>query len=68
MRGIKSHDYHVMMQDILHVCMRHLIASGCRMAIIQLCRVLKKLCVKIVDLTTMEELKKNVAITLMLLE
>lgn len=68
MRGMKSHDYHVMMQDILHVCMCHLMAFGYKMAIIRFCRVLKKLCVKIVDLTTMEELKKDVAITLVLLE
>ncbi len=38
------------------------------MTIIHLSRVLKKLCAKIVDPTTMVELKNDVAITLVLLE
>jgi len=42
--------------------------KGCRMAIIHLCRVFKSLCAKVVDPTKMGELKKEVAITLVLLE
>jgi hypothetical protein len=38
------------------------------MAIIQLTWVFKKLCAKIVDPTTMEDLKQDVVLTLMLLE
>jgi hypothetical protein len=34
MRGMKSHDYHVMMQEILPLCMQHLTTKGCNMAII----------------------------------
>ncbi len=65
---MKSHDFHVMMQNILPLCMRHLMAKGCRMAIICLNHVCKKLYAKIVDPTTMAELKNDVAITLVLLE
>jgi hypothetical protein len=57
-----------MMQDILPLCMQHLMAKGYRMAIICLSHVFKKLCAKIVDPTIMVELKNDVAATLVLLE
>jgi hypothetical protein len=44
LKGLKSHDFHVMMQDILPLCMQHLIVKGCRMAIIYLSHVFKKHC------------------------
>jgi hypothetical protein len=37
-------------------------SKECQMTIIHLCCVFKKLCVRIVDLATMGELKKEVAI------
>jgi hypothetical protein len=43
-------------------------AKGCKMAIIGLCLVFKKICAKIVDPTTIGELKKEVAMTLVLFE
>jgi hypothetical protein len=46
MKGMKSHDYHVMMQIILPLCMCHLMAKGYKMAIIQLSHVFKQLCAK----------------------
>jgi hypothetical protein len=68
MKGMKSHDYHVMMQEILPLALCHLMAKECRMAIIWLSHVFKKLCVKVVDPMTMEDLKQDVALTLVLLE
>jgi hypothetical protein len=61
---MKSHDFHVMMQDILPLCMQHLMEKGCRMAIIHLSRVFKKLHAKIVDPRTMDDLKHDVIVTL----
>jgi hypothetical protein len=46
LRGMKSHDFHAMMQHILPLCMCHLMAKGCRMAIICLSCVFKILCAK----------------------
>ncbi len=46
MKGMKSHDYHVMMQEILPLCLQNLMAKGYRMALIRLSRVFKKLCSK----------------------
>jgi hypothetical protein len=39
-------------------------AKGCRLAIIRLFRVFKKLCIKIPDPTTMGEFKKDVVFTM----
>jgi hypothetical protein len=68
LKGVKSHDFHVMMQNILPLCMQELMSKGCRITIIHLCRVFQKLCAKILDPTTMGELKKDVAMTLVLLK
>jgi hypothetical protein len=61
MKGMKSHDYHVMMEEILPLCMRNFMEKGCRQAIIHLSHVFKKLCAKVVDLATMGNLKQDVA-------
>ncbi len=68
LKGMKSHDYHIMMQEILLLFMRHLMTKDCRMAIICLHCVFKRVCVKGVEPTTMGELKHDVAIALVLLE
>jgi hypothetical protein len=46
MTGMKSHDYHVMMQEILPLCLLNFMAKGYRMAFIHLSWVFKKLCSK----------------------
>jgi len=68
LKGMKSHDYHVMMQEILLLCIWHLMTKDCRMAIIRLYCVFKKDCIKGVEPTTIGELKHDVATTLVLLE
>ncbi len=68
MKGMKSHDYHVMMEEMLPLCMRNFMEKGCRQAIIHLSHVFKKLCAKVVDPATMGDLKQDVALTLVLLE
>ncbi len=50
MKGMKSHDYHVMMQEILLLCLRNLMVTGYRIALICLSHVLKKLCSKSYEL------------------
>jgi len=68
LKGMKSHAYHVMMQEILLLCMKNLMEKGCRQTIIRLSYVFKKLCAKVMDPTTMGDLKQDVASTLVLLE
>ena len=68
LRGLKSHDYHVMMQQVLPLCLRNLMAKGPHMAIMKLSRMFHKICSKVVDPTATETLKEDVAIALCLLE
>jgi len=68
LKSMKSHDFHVMMQDILPLCLQHLVAKGCRMAIMCFSHVFKKLCAKIMDPRAMGDFKNDVAIFLVLLE
>jgi hypothetical protein len=49
LKGMKSHDYHIMMQEILPLYMWHLMTKECKMVIIHLCWVFKRLCAKVVD-------------------
>jgi hypothetical protein len=67
LKGMKSHDFHVVLRDILFLCLQHLMVEGCRMAIMCLSHVFKKLYAKIVD-WAMGDLKNDVAIFLVLLE
>jgi hypothetical protein len=54
------------MQDIMPLCMWHLMAKGCKLVIIQFNHVLKKVCAKVVDLRVMDDLKHDVVVTLIL--
>jgi len=50
------------------LCMQHFMAKGCKLAIIHLFCVFKKLCAKILDSVMMGELKKDATLMLVLLE
>ena len=66
--GMKAHDWHVVMQQLLPLCIRGLLQRGPRTAIMQLLRVFRLICAKIVDLDDMPNLKEDVAMTMSMLE
>ena len=68
LRGLKSHDYHILIQQVLPLCLRNLMPKCPRMALIKLSRVFQKICCRIVDPTTYESLREDVALVLCLLE
>jgi hypothetical protein len=68
LKGLKSHDYHVLMQQILPLCLRTMLTPEVRKAIIRICRVFTRLCTKSVDPSTMPELMEETAVTLCMLE
>ena len=68
LQGLKSHDYHVLLQEILPVCLRGLGDGSTSAAIIRLSRIYKKLCSKTVDMQERETLFEDCAETLCLLE
>jgi hypothetical protein len=68
--SMKSHDFHIMLQYILPVCLRHLMHPSPRQAIIMLGRLFEQLCLKVIntDPRAMHELKTFAAGTMCLLE
>jgi len=68
LKGLKSHDYHVLMQQILPLCLHTMLTAEVRSAIIRICRVFTRLCAKSVDPSTMSELMEETAVTMCMLE
>ena len=66
--GLKSHDYHVLIQDILPACIRGLLHPGARDAVIRLGNCFKKICAKAIDPASIPSLRQYVAETMCLLE
>jgi hypothetical protein len=66
--GLKSHDFHVILQQILPVVVRNLMAVGPRTAIIRLGRCFTKICAKVIDVREMDNLRLYVVETMCMLE
>lgn len=66
--GMKAHDWHVVMQQLLPLCTRGLLERGPRIAIMRLSRVFRRICAKVIDPTDMVNLKEDVAVTMSMLE
>jgi len=67
-RGLKSHDYHVLMQQLLPVSLRGLGDAGVTSTVIRLCRLYRKLCAKVVDPANKEEMMCDAAEVLSCME
>ncbi len=68
LKGLKAHDYHVLMQQILPLCVCTFVPRGPRLVIIRMSQVFRRLCAKTIDLGMMNDLKQEATITLCLLE
>jgi hypothetical protein len=66
--AMKSHDYHVLFQQILPISLRHKMSKELRIAIIRICRVFKVKCNKVYDLVAYPMLKFGTIIVLCHLE
>ncbi|XP_010490056.1 PREDICTED: uncharacterized protein LOC104767772 [Camelina sativa] len=47
--GLKSHDYHVLMKQLLPIALRGLLPKGPRIAIVTLCKFYNQLCQRVID-------------------
>jgi hypothetical protein len=65
---MKSHDYHMLMQQVLPLCLLGLMAMEPWMAIMRLSCVFWRVCVKVWNLSDISSLPEDVAITLCLKE
>jgi hypothetical protein len=66
--GLKSHDYHVLMQEIVPASLRTSLHPGVRAAIIRLCKAFKRICAKEFTANEVSDLESFVAETLATLE
>ncbi|CAL2255581.1 unnamed protein product [Prunus armeniaca] len=66
--GLKSHDCHTSMQQLLPVAIRSVLEKPARYAITRLCFFFNDICAKTVDVSKLDKLGEDVVVTLCLLE
>ncbi|XP_019184592.1 PREDICTED: uncharacterized protein LOC109179541 [Ipomoea nil] len=62
--GMKSHDYHVLMQHMLPIAIRDILPKHVRRAITKLCFFFNAICSKVIDLDVLDDLQADVVVTL----
>ena len=65
---LKSHDYHVIFQQILPVCVRNIENQELASAIIRLSRIFQRVCDKVISRDSQNQLLEDVAETMVILE
>ena len=68
LHSMKAHDFHVLMQQILPVELRHVLPKAVRNTICKLCFIYRWICAKMVDPTDLDNLQDDVVETFCLLE
>ncbi|KAL4037977.1 hypothetical protein IC575_001580 [Cucumis melo] len=58
--GLKSHDYHVLMQQLLPVVIRGMLPKGPRNSITRICGFFNKICQRVIDRESILEIEKEV--------
>ncbi|CAL2270697.1 unnamed protein product [Prunus armeniaca] len=66
--GLKSHDCHTLMQQLLPVAIRSVLEKPAGYAITRLCFFFNAICGKTVDVSKLDKLEEDVVVTLCLLE
>ena len=68
LQGLKSHDIHVLMQQLLPIGIRCVLPKHVKEAVIRLCFFFNLLCSSVVDMSTLEKLQAEHVMTFCLLE
>lgn len=66
--GLKSHNFHILLQKILPLCYRKVSNKGLTRVIVRLSRIFRKLCAKTVNLDEKEQLMADTAETMCMME
>jgi hypothetical protein len=66
--GLKSHDYHMLMQQFLPIAIRSIMPERARYAIIRFCFFFKSICSKEIRVEELDKLQEDLCVTLCLLE
>ncbi|XP_020874040.1 uncharacterized protein LOC110226484 isoform X2 [Arabidopsis lyrata subsp. lyrata] len=67
-QGLKSYDYHVLMQQLLPVAIRGLLPKGPRVAIIRLCTFFNHLCQRVIDREQISVMEAEIVETMCMFE
>ncbi|XP_010451825.1 PREDICTED: uncharacterized protein LOC104734009 [Camelina sativa] len=67
-KGLKSHDYRVLMQQLLLVAIRGLLPKGVRIAIGRLCAFFNHLCQRVIDRETISVIEHEIVETICMFE
>ena len=68
LQGLKSHDYHMLMQQFLPLAIRSIMPEPMRNAIIRLCFFFKSICSKEIIVEELDKMQEEQIVTLCLLE
>lgn len=66
--GLKTHDYHVLMQELIPIAIRRVLPKNVRMAVIHLCNFYRDICAKRILKKDVKEMKARAVIILCDLE
>jgi hypothetical protein len=68
LRGLKSHDYHVLMQQVFLLALQGLMKPGPRMAIMRVCKIFCRICTRVYNPANFQSLQALVVETMALVE
>jgi hypothetical protein len=66
--NMKSHDWHVLMQQFMPLALRGLMDTNVCLSLMRLSRVFRDICAKVWDPTSLQSLREDVAVTLNMIE
>ena len=66
--GLKSHDCHVLMQQLLPLAIRGALDKNVCVVIVELCSFFKQLCSKVLNTNQLEHIENEIIVTLLKLE
>ena len=66
--GLKNHDCHVIMRDLLSVAIRNLLPTDVSSAIVELCQIFRDISAKVLDIDELDKLQDRTVMTLCRLE
>ena len=66
--GLKSHDCHVLMQQLLPVAVKGLLPKGPRLALLRMCAFFNRLCQRVMDIEQISKMEEKVVETLCMFE
>jgi hypothetical protein len=66
--GLKSHNYHVLMQQLFPLALRNVLALGPKLAVMRMCKLFRRLCTKVYNLANFSSLEADAVESMALLE